>query len=611
MQEAGLLIDEESLHHDDDNLIGRLDLYDNDVNNVADNFDIDEMVALPTAPGWQFDSSIYPNVSISIDDVAQKILSQASSEILAVQGNLQRNIGINISFEDIFSTFFNNSSWFMEFVNRLRYKSRASNCELRDQEEYSFLEYLLICSFYGKTSSFIENHPHYFTQPKMKQARFLQLCGCFSISTDEVAEESGGHEWGAVGSAGVCFNNASRQFSELCSKICLTRHTDMCIDDDKVSHGSPELSKYMGIALNYHKGESKGLTIYANCSAPLGLVLAIYPKRTNDTTDDCIKTVLKRSMNQEVFERINLENRGLFVDRELMSVAFIDMIHKIHGRVTGTLARNKGFPLTYNSSSTSAKATAAASSSSSSSLPNAAADRQHKISIEGSAAVYTAVRHQTSSNYAMTAIHQVVYRTGTGNVVMFATTDPSLAGDRWTLETYTPQPLRLYHVYNIGFVEELNITPEAAWNNVLTHINADNPLEIREITAAQGGVEYFAARRFTLTALSAFNAVSCLHAYFAAIKQTFTEALVALPLIGMEEECLRIDSDSSNVSKFIEILHSALDLLYEKRASEEQSHVPTSYTSEYLWKLTFNDLVAMCKENKLPHSAGTVSLNYY
>jgi hypothetical protein len=129
MQEAGLLIDEESLHHDDDNLIGRLDLYDNDVNNVADNFDIDEMVALPTAPGWQFDSSIYPNVSISIDDVAQKNLSQASSEILAVQGNLQRNIGINISFKDIFSTFFNNSSWFMEFVNRLRYKSRASNCE--------------------------------------------------------------------------------------------------------------------------------------------------------------------------------------------------------------------------------------------------------------------------------------------------------------------------------------------------------------------------------------------------------------------------------------------------------------------------------------------------
>ena len=95
----------------------------------------------------------------------------------------------------------------------------------------------------------------------------------------------------------------------------------MCIDDDKASHRSPKLPEEMGVALNFHPGENKGLTtIYANVSAPLNLTLAIYPKRTNDSPDECVETLLKRTMNQERFVDINLENRTIFVDREIMSV---------------------------------------------------------------------------------------------------------------------------------------------------------------------------------------------------------------------------------------------------------------------------------------------------
>ena len=63
------------------------------------------------------------------------------------------------------------------------------------------------------------------------------------------------------------------------------------------------------------------------------------------------------------------------------------------------------------------------------------------IAVEGGAVAYTAVRHRDTGSlqdFASPDIFQAVYRTDTGNVVLFATTNSGLAADHWALETCTP-----------------------------------------------------------------------------------------------------------------------------------------------------------------------------
>ena len=178
--------------------------------------------------------------------------------------------------------------------------------------------------------------------------RFSQLCACFQVLSSTVVGENERHYWARQSQEGKPFIQASREFSMVSSKICKTTSTIHCVDDHKAIHRSKQMSIQMNLARTYHPGYSPGTTFHNDCSVPLGLILGMCPQTVGVKKEDILDALLKRFSGVcTEFELLNLIGQSVFTDRKHTSVHLVDKISDMGGKLSETVQRGKGGPLTF------------------------------------------------------------------------------------------------------------------------------------------------------------------------------------------------------------------------------------------------------------------------
>ena len=324
------------------------------------------------------------------------------------------------------------------------------------QEIEYFVRALLVAAFYGKSPALLISRPEYY--PKFADAittiggihKFRHILLCLRSPKKHL-----GSTWDNYFDECQFVRDLERSLSLNSSDMVNHKSIrNMTIDDDKLRFRS-KLWKNCGFS--QRKGiKSFGAVLNMACHAPTGIVCSLSLSGYKENINDLGNILLQRFCNVETKYAIDMNHGIINGDR-----GYEFNVENYNCNQFNTVKRSSTLPFTFGNC-------------------RSQTNEQQVINENGCETMYHATKMIGKRTKEL-----IAYRSGTGKVVMLASTKKEHRGCHFTVVVSKKSDAKLFRGDNINVYSERD--------NIMTDLG------VRELTQQQGTPEWFALRRFVIT----------------------------------------------------------------------------------------------------------------